>query len=289
MHNATFHISNNIKAFAASRLGAPELDSPGMKHGLPVLEIFKLKCGKRAVIATVDCEDGLQVMSQSEWAALDNDKQSIACTALITNLAEWLVFCRLAMATKDDMAVELLDERTQIPLLKVVENDYVEAAPWVTTRIRHGGFVIFGYGFWRKERDIDLEELMQRAKVRTASGRHANQRAAKAQLEKLAAAENEKLEEMRARGEDVASFKKLVRIARRRMRRLVKRGYTYEQRLTLSNLWFVDPRVGSQSLRLFQDSGGKQGWVKESLPNPCYVWLNMCWWQCKIMSTCERL
>ena len=74
MHNAIFHISNNIKGFAAARLGAPEIDSPGMRDGLPVVEIFRSTSSAangRAVIARVDCVDGLTVLVQSDWEALD--------------------------------------------------------------------------------------------------------------------------------------------------------------------------------------------------------------------------
>ena len=74
MHNAIFHIANNIKGFAAARLGAPEIDSPGMREGLPVIEIFRTTstaANGRAVIARVDCVEGLTVLSRPEWEALD--------------------------------------------------------------------------------------------------------------------------------------------------------------------------------------------------------------------------
>ena len=62
MHNALFHIANNIKGFAAARLGAPEIDSPSMREGLPIVEIFRTSSNApngRAVIARADCVDGL--------------------------------------------------------------------------------------------------------------------------------------------------------------------------------------------------------------------------------------
>ena len=155
VHNAISHISNNIKVFAAARLGAPEIRSTGMKSGLPSLEIFRTTAdGERVDICSVDCRDGLRIASQAEWNALDKSKsnatQSVPCTALITSLAEWLVFCRSALDVKDDMAVELLDSRTTLPLMNIAENNYVTAAPWVTTPIRYGGF----FGFCKTEREV---------------------------------------------------------------------------------------------------------------------------------------
>ena len=74
LHNAIFHIANNIKGFAAARLGAPEIDSPGMREGLPVIEIFRTTSSAangRAVIARVDGVEGLTIVSRQEWEALD--------------------------------------------------------------------------------------------------------------------------------------------------------------------------------------------------------------------------
>ena len=142
MHNALFHLSSNIKALAAARLGAPQMDSPGMREGLPMLEIFHLdQAGERQVVAKVDGVDGLQVISQSQWAALDEAKaQGNQSTALLSSFAEWLVFLHHVLAVKDDMEVQLLDAHASLPLMQIADNDYVTAAPWVTTSATVGSW-----------------------------------------------------------------------------------------------------------------------------------------------------
>ena len=423
VHNAIFHISNNIKQYAASRLGAPEMDSPRLKHGLPELEIFTTaQDGSRIIIAKADCVNGLEILSKGDWSRLDNDKQKVPCTELIANCAEWLVFCHATMSTKKDMELELLDDRTSIPLLAVSDNGYETRAPWVTTRVRYGGFL----GFCKKERTISLEEMLQRAKVRTASGRRANRRAAKAQLKKLEGAHKEMSREhmemyrerlelncktkafkasqaspaglsaeeacvqvevpqsvtfvkpnpdskigitlqstrvnsvttvqsivpgglaatsgvqagdrilsinsqpvidsadatsrllqapnmvilelvrvmkepprelskeeaelvelsesIAALGENITAFEKGKRFARRSLKALAKRGYLYDHRRQLSDLHYIDPRSGSASLKLFEESGGAMGWVKPSL-NVCgRIVYSILVWPCKMQA-----
>jgi len=298
MHNAIFHISNNIKSYAAGRLGAPQIESPGMKHGLPMLDIFKTRAtGERDLIATIDCKDGLSILSNVEWASLDNAAGRVPCTELIRSLADWLVFCRVALDTKDDMAVELLDDRTAIPLVKVADNDYVLAAPWVKTRIRYGGFL----GFCRTEREIDLEELLQRVKVRTMSGRRANRRAAKAQLKTLATHEKETelLNEIDAKvastmgldgeareraGQEISALqstvtelRKLLKFAKRKLKALAKRGFLYQHRKQFSDLHWVRPSDYAQG-----DVLAQWEWVTPPINlcgSICY-WC--CWWPCKL-------
>lgn len=298
VHNAIFHISNNIKSYAAGRLGAPQIESPGMKHGLPMLDIFKTRAtGERDLIATIDCKDGLSILSNVEWASLDNAAGRVPCTELIRSLADWLVFCRVALDTKDDMAVELLDDRTAIPLVKVADNDYVLAAPWVKTRIRYGGFL----GFCRTEREIDLEELLQRVKVRTMSGRRANRRAAKAQLKTLATHEKETelLNEIDAKvastmgldgeareraGQEISALqstvtelRKLLKFAKRKLKALAKRGFLYQHRKQFSDLHWVRPSDYAQG-----DVLAQWEWVTPPINlcgSICY-WC--CWWPCKL-------
>ena len=302
VHNAVFHISNNIKAFAAARLGAAEVDSPGMREGLPTVEIYKMgPDGKRSIIARIDCVDGLVIVSDAEWMAMDNGiVQKVPCTKLVESLAEWLVFCRIALETKEDMALELLDPRTVIPLVTISDNGYSEAAPWVTTRIRYGGFL----GFFRRERDVSLEELMQRVKVRTASGRRANRRAAKAQVQTLKTSLKEMADELKKKVEsaerlkgneltraekDIATrraalsnLQNVGRVAKKTLKRLAKTGFLYRQRASFRNLHYIDPCNGSASRILYESSGGTQGWVKPAvltMRESCYY---LCWWPCKM-------
>lgn len=142
---------------------------------------------------------------------------------------------------------------------------------------------------------ISLEELMQRAKVRTASGRRANRRAAKTQLRKLDTALGEMSELLRAqrksatelagdeRSDALAEITKLEKTldafnahretARRKLRALAKRGNLYYQRQTLKSLLFIDPRAGTESRISYERSGGKQGWIRA----PILTWRDVMW------------
>ena len=295
VHNAIFHISNNIKTFAAARLGAAEIDSPGIKEGLPTIEVFRIASGgHRNVIAAVDCVDGLKIISKEEWSGLDsNSSERIPCTALIANFAEWLVFCREALKVKDDIEMGLLDSRTVLPLVDISASDYTSAAPWVTTRVRYGGF----FGYWQTERDLSLEELLQRAKVRTFSGRSANRSAAKRELKQLRKATKEteaelkskrqatdataeELEELQERSN---ALNKMGRFASRKLRALAKRGGLFIHCKLLHDLRFIDSTADSVSRRAYDDSDGKEGWISHrfSIGQLCY------WYWCGSCETCK--
>eukprot|EP00966_Prymnesium_polylepis_P334038 7389445-Prymnesium_polylepis.2 len=296
VHNAIFHISNNIRAFAAARLGAAEIDTPGLKEGLPIVEIFRTTPnGGRAVIAAIDCVDGLKVVSKAEWAGLDTNSQPTSCTALIASFAEWLVFCHQALKVKDDMALELLDSRTVLPLMSVSANDFTTAAPWVTTRVRYGGL----FGFCQTERDMSIEELLQRAKVRTVSGRRANRRAAKRELKRLKTAKSELEAELQSQRLDtdataetqeleerLSALAKVERFAKRKLRALARRGTLFIHSRPLEDLRFVDPTAGSVSLQQYESSGGKKGWLvyRPTCREVCY-WLS-CFGQCHMFCRC---
>ena len=304
MHNAIFHISNSIKSFAAMRLGAAEIGQVGLKHGLPVLEIFKTSAetGARTVLAKIDCEGGLQVLVDADFRALDNEGQKFASTALIRSFAEWLVFAKRAMSVKDDMDIELLDARAAIPLLCVADNEYQRAAPWVTTQIRYGGW----FGFCKTEREISLEELIQRSKARTESGRRANKRAAKAQSKKLEHAEKESAHKIVVKKKEIqnlsgaervnavdeldnmqrasAEERKMHKVIKSYLRPFSRRGFNITHTRPLENLAFVDPREGSKSKLLYESSGGRKGWVRQRL-GPigwyCYMW-HLQWKLCRM-------
>ncbi len=217
--------------------------------------------------------------------------------SLVESLADWLVFCRTALRTKEDMDISLLDERTSLPLVAVDEtSEYAQSAAWVTTPIKYGGL----WGFWQTRREISLEELLQRAKARTASGRRANRRAAREGLKKLDEFEVSQKQELEAARASAATSSRasrvggrlsarlsrrsaaeddpaqaeverlqanlsLAKIARQKLRALATVGYLAAHRDSLYELRYIDPRADSRSKKLFEESAGRLGWIRQKL------------------------
>ena len=223
--------------------------------------------------------------------------QPNACTALISSFAEWLIFCGNALKIKDDVKLEVIDSRTVLPLIGIASDDYSVAAPWVTTRVRYGG--IFGY--CQAEREISLEELLQRAKVRTMSGRRANRKAAKQQLKRLKTARRDvatQLEEIglspdkteaeiQELNEQLHALSKVENFARRKLQALTRHGSLFNQRNALDNLRFIDPTAGSTSLQEYESSAGKKGWLSRTV-----TFKELCYWYfcgcCHVCFGCVR-
>jgi hypothetical protein len=290
MHNAIWQLTQNVKSFCAASHGGNEIIGNLLVGGLPSFSIGKQgPDGTPVRIATLDCEKQVTVHDEAAFNALDSDvTQNIACTKIAESAGKWLEFLRAALDGKGDMEVEVVDPTAPCPQLKVKENGYLMHAPWVTTRVRYGGF----FGFCRTERDLTLEELLARKAARTRKGRRGVIRAARAQRRDLnkafktakkdVAKKKKELGKMSpgeekmnatvelATAEKALAEQKLANKAEiKRIRPLLRRGHWPGYRKALSGLRFIDPKPDSKSRLSYLESVGQgaaktKGWTSGS-------------------------
>ena len=177
MHNSIFQITAQIRAYVASMYGAAELVKLEPVLGLPAFEIvFVAEDGSKRPCCTLDAAKGLTIKDKTLTDGLDNETQSIKMSEILTSMAEWLLFLGQALEGKGDMSAMLIDPAGVVPLLRIGDEPFRTAAPWIKAKIRmqkNPEFEKYFFGLpvsGRIEKEIDFEEMMFRKKARTKRG-----------------------------------------------------------------------------------------------------------------------
>ena len=147
MHNSVHFLSQNLKSFTATLMGACELRVDGSKTkslGIPAISIADTRGDGTPIVATMDCSKGLTVLAAARFKELDTDKQDIPLSELAESVASWLKFLRLALDRRaaqnypgPELEIELVDSTCPTIQLRIKDNGFKECSDPVSTPVKY--------------------------------------------------------------------------------------------------------------------------------------------------------